>query len=419
MSSFMRRHFKWYGMICKSSGLLILHSSKTSESDEEVFSWSKLYLIYSVACLSVCAFVELGYFYQVWLAVLVHDLVFTTTIYILLYVFVAAKAALNATLTSYLSLEFVDQLGCGTALGAIFKLTCIAGDFLFYVIDAASFLVIRPCCEVIRLYIDHQHGVLRSIVLSGGSDVVGADKRARLVERVRLNICTVSQIKRSLNEIWEYAIAASGVMVLYTSCAGIYLNFAEEFWTLEHVLAILYTISTVLDFLDIAILSDEMVRERQTDPDDPHIVVGMGTWRDLLYPAICLFARLNLCAVMHLKRSLNAIWEYAIATTGIVALFASCGGIYLNFIEEFWTLENLLVFLYTVSTALDILDIAILSDAMVTEVLYLSDSLKPGEMALSGAGFFSLKLPMLVSLAGAVITYTVILVQTSESVKNG
>ncbi|KAL1479302.1 hypothetical protein MTO96_051958 [Rhipicephalus appendiculatus] len=125
-----------------------------------------------------------------------------------------------------------------------------------------------------------------------------------------------------------------------------------------------------------------------------------------------------------------------------MVLCITCIGIYLNFVEEFWTLEHVLAILYTISTGLDFLDIVILSDNMVREVrkvrqtlqnaaissakwdyviqvLYLRDSLKPGEMALSGAGFFSLKLSMLVSLAGAVITYTVILVQTSETVKKG
>ncbi|KAL1417765.1 hypothetical protein MTO96_026538 [Rhipicephalus appendiculatus] len=344
MSSFMRRHFKWYGIICKSSGLLILHSPKTSESEEEVFSWKKLYLIYSVACIFVCAFVDISYFYELWLAVLVHDLVFTTTLYVLVCIFDAAKITLNATLmltkarslqkffdesskyeqrvrfvapknrrkatlacyfirslllaafvanvctSSYLSLEFVDNLGCSPILGATWKLTYIAGNFLFYVFDAAPFLVLRPCCEVIRLYIEHQHGVLRYIVRSGGNDYVGPEKRARLVEK-----------------------AVSGAMVLWASCTSIYLNFIEEFWTPEHYLSLIYTISSFLDFLDIAILSD----------------------------------------------------------------------------------------------------------AMVKEVIYLRDCLKPGEMALSGAGFFSMKLPTLVSLAGAVITYTVILVQTSESVKKG
>ncbi|KAL3254428.1 hypothetical protein MRX96_054179 [Rhipicephalus microplus] len=388
MASFMTRHFKWYGTICKSSGLMISRSSETSESDRRICFWNKLYLIYSVGCLFVCAIVEIGFFYQLCLAVFAHDVPFTTTVHVLLYVTVNAKVALNATLatvkvrsmhrflsesskyeesvqfvaprnhrrmtptcclirflllsafvanvctSSYLSLEFVDRLGRGPALGAMLKLTCMAGNFLYFVFDAASFLVLRPCCEVIRLYIEHQHGVLRSIVRRKVCDVIGSERRARLVEDVRFNLCTISDIKRRLNDIWQYAIVTSGGVLLFSFCIGVYLIFVEELWTLENVLAFLNTVSATLDFLDIVILSDAMVTEVR--------------------------------AIRH-------------------------------------TLEKAAIF----AEHRDYVD----------QLLYLRKSLKPGEMALSAAGFFSLKSPMLVSLAGAVVTYTVILVQTSDGMK--
>ncbi|XP_070382969.1 uncharacterized protein [Dermacentor albipictus] len=171
------------------------------------------------------------------------------------------------------------------------------------------FLVLRPCCEVILLYIRHEHDVLRSVVQDTGN--IAYEQRVRLVEMVRINLCAVSRLKRRLNQVWVCSLGASGALVLCVTCIGIYLTFVEEFSTSQHLLTIMYGASTGLDFLDIANLSD----------------------------------------------------------------------------------------------------------AMVTELLFLADSLEPGEMALSGDGFFSLRLPLLVSLAGAVITYTVILVQTSESVK--
>ncbi|KAH6923950.1 hypothetical protein HPB50_010014 [Hyalomma asiaticum] len=391
MSSFMRRHFKWYEVICKSCGLAILRSPGTADSDADVnHFWNKLRIIYSVVCLSVCASVELSYVYQLWLAVFVHDRVFTTALYVLIYVACASKVALNTcvalvkarslqtllresckyersvqfvapknrrTLTpthcvvrplllvafaanvctsSYLSFKFVDRLGYGPALRAVVMLASIAGNFLFYVYDTVSFLVLRPCCEVIRLYIEHQHEVLRCIVKITRTQNAGQEKRARLVERVRLNLCTVSHLKGTLNQIWGCSIAVSGAVLLCTSCIGIYLNFVEEFWTPDHLLNILYTVSTSLDFLDITNLSDSMVRE-----------------------------------VRKIRNTLQKV--------------------------------------RTSSEDRDYVD----------QVRYLRDCLKAGEMALSGAGFFSLKLPMLVSLAGTVITYTVILVQTSESVKKG
>ncbi|KAH8030625.1 hypothetical protein HPB51_010559 [Rhipicephalus microplus] len=258
---------------------------------------------------------SIGFFYELWLAVFIHDVPFTTTVYVVLFAAVNGEATLNATLTfvkakcmqrffcessryeqrawfvatknrlkqtaihysirflllvlfaanlctsSYLSLQLVDRFGCGSALGAALKLTCIVGNFLVFVYDAASFLVSRPCCEVARFYIEHQHDVLKSIVRSHGSDVIGSEERPRLVERVRLNLCAVSHLKRGLNESWKYAIAASGGEVLIASCAGIYLNFVEEFWTLENFMAFLLAVSTTLDFLDITILSDAISTE--------------------------------------------------------------------------------------------------------------------------------------------------------------
>ncbi|KAK8777847.1 hypothetical protein V5799_020811 [Amblyomma americanum] len=53
------------------------------------------------------------------------------------------------------------------------------------------------------------------------------------------------------------------------------------------------------------------------------------------------------------------------------------------------------------------------------QLVYLRNSIKPKDIAISGAGFFSLNRPLLVSLSGALITYTVILVQTSGTVGGG
>ncbi|KAL3209985.1 hypothetical protein MRX96_037530 [Rhipicephalus microplus] len=277
MSSFMRRHFKWYEMICKCSGLLIIHNPRTLDCNEgtKKFSLNKLYPIYSMTCLLVCTFLQLTFFYQLWLAIFAHDFIFTTAINALLYGVIAFKAALNASLPfiksrslqcffnesfeyeqqvhfvaptirkkptlisclirplllvafianvcicSYLSIKLIDHLSYGPALSITFKIMVTAGNFLFYVYDTACFLVLRPCCEVIRSYIEHQHRVLRSIVQR----------------------------------------AVSGSMVLCAFCASIYLNFVEEFRTLENLIAIWYMVLTSLDFLDITILSDAMVDE--------------------------------------------------------------------------------------------------------------------------------------------------------------
>ncbi|KAH7933561.1 hypothetical protein HPB49_013919 [Dermacentor silvarum] len=314
MTSFMRRHFKWYGRICKSSGLIIVHGPQTADAGDDIkVSWNKLYLIYSVACISVCAFVEISYFYQIWLAVFVYSHVFTTSLYVVAYVICAIKVVLNVSLTfvnarclqgifkeaseyeqrvhfvapkkqhmltvtwclirplllaafatnvctsSYLSVEFVDDLSYGLVLSVTLKIASTAGNFLFYVFDVVHSLVLRPCCEVIQLYIRHQHDVLRSVVQN--TDNVSSEKRARLIEMIRIDLCTVSNLNHRLNQVWGCSIVASGAQFVCVTCIGIYLSFVEEFSSSQHLLAMTCAITAGLDTLDIASLSDAMVTE--------------------------------------------------------------------------------------------------------------------------------------------------------------
>ncbi|KAL1430910.1 hypothetical protein MTO96_014758 [Rhipicephalus appendiculatus] len=49
---------------------------------------------------------------------------------------------------------------------------------------------------------------------------------------------------------------------------------------------------------------------------------------------------------------------------------------------------------------------------------FLCDTIDPQGMRLSGAEFFSLDRSLLISIAGSVITYTVILVQTNDDISS-
>ncbi|XP_077529119.1 uncharacterized protein LOC144141434 [Haemaphysalis longicornis] len=55
-------------------------------------------------------------------------------------------------------------------------------------------------------------------------------------------------------------------------------------------------------------------------------------------------------------------------------------------------------------------------DAYSEQIEYLHDIIEPDAMCLSGGGFFCLNKALLVSIAGSIITYTVILVQTSDEI---
>ncbi|XP_075532177.1 gustatory receptor for sugar taste 64f-like [Dermacentor variabilis] len=55
-----------------------------------------------------------------------------------------------------------------------------------------------------------------------------------------------------------------------------------------------------------------------------------------------------------------------------------------------------------------------MADSYIEQMQFLHDSIDPNGMRISGAEFFYLDRKLLVSIAGSVITYTVILVQSSH-----
>ncbi|XP_075530660.1 uncharacterized protein LOC142563872 [Dermacentor variabilis] len=151
--------------------------------------------------------------------------------------------------------------------------------------------------------------------------------------------------------------------------------------------------------------------------------------------------RLNLSSIVHLRRVLNSAWQFSIMASVVVLLIVSCICVYSVFDEGVPTDQLLLTMSYCGYATIDFVDVARLSQQMANETLklkeslmktavfhdspadfrqvaYLRSSIRPSEMFLTGGNFFTLNMPLLVSLAGSIITYSVILVQTSDSVEN-
>ncbi|XP_054917105.1 uncharacterized protein [Dermacentor andersoni] len=151
--------------------------------------------------------------------------------------------------------------------------------------------------------------------------------------------------------------------------------------------------------------------------------------------------RLNLSSIVHLRRVLNSAWQFSIMASVVVLLIVACICVYSVFDEGVPKDQLLLTMSYCGYATIDFVDVARLSQKMANETLkmkesltkaavfhdspaefrqvaYLRSSIRPGEMFLTGGNFFTLNMPLLVSLAGSIITYSVILVQTSDSVEN-
>ncbi|XP_077494569.1 uncharacterized protein LOC144105304 [Amblyomma americanum] len=147
--------------------------------------------------------------------------------------------------------------------------------------------------------------------------------------------------------------------------------------------------------------------------------------------------RLNVAAIKSLKRSINEIWHPALAFWAACLILIACITLYAIAAGDFWHPDVWITMVYSVHASLSFADIAILSQAISDEaqklkeatvcvgmsgnaegfreeVQYLHDTIDPESMCLTGAGFFSLNKTLLVSMAGSIITYSVILVQTGD-----
>ncbi|KAH7940338.1 hypothetical protein HPB52_023052 [Rhipicephalus sanguineus] len=151
-----------------------------------------------------------------------------------------------------------------------------------------------------------------------------------------------------------------------------------------------------------------------------HLIANANITIKLLHIEGNSFLEFVLKAVMFLFNFLFFTYDmlHFIILRPCCLLIVSCINIYSLFDEGVPKDQLLLIMSYCGYATVDFVDVARLSQTMGNEVAYLHGTLEPDEMFLSGGNFFTLNLPLLVSLAGSVITYSVILVQTSDSVEH-
>ncbi|XP_070384223.1 uncharacterized protein [Dermacentor albipictus] len=148
--------------------------------------------------------------------------------------------------------------------------------------------------------------------------------------------------------------------------------------------------------------------------------------------------RVNLTRIRELKTSINDIWGVALVFSAVTTLLAKCSALHQLINSGGHGVAGLLMSLQAIHSATRFYELAFISqslrdeandvkesakaatmleadDSYSKQVLFLQDSIDPDEMCLSGAAFFRLGKPLIISMMGAVITYTVILTQTGQS----
>ncbi|KAL1433564.1 hypothetical protein MTO96_012398 [Rhipicephalus appendiculatus] len=130
--------------------------------------------------------------------------------------------------------------------------------------------------------------------------------------------------------------------------------------------------------------------------------------------------RLHLCTVQELKDSINGILQISVVVSSRTELWIAIG------YSAFNSYEFLRLAQVSQSLANGYQEIKNLCRRTLTmertiaysqQVQYLHSSINPEDISLNGSDFFKINLALLVSMAGSIITYTVILVQTSPDLE--
>ncbi|XP_077492488.1 uncharacterized protein LOC144103705 [Amblyomma americanum] len=125
--------------------------------------------------------------------------------------------------------------------------------------------------------------------------------------------------------------------------------------------------------------------------------------------------RLNFCEILELKAAINEVWSWSLVISTACTLLVLCTSAYEVCKNGPAKWDNYAAFVYSVYIAYRFVALAVVSQSLIDAIQYLHGCIDPEELCLTGGAFFKLNMPLLVSMAAAIITYTVILVQTSQS----
>ncbi|XP_037581681.1 uncharacterized protein LOC119464856 [Dermacentor silvarum] len=150
--------------------------------------------------------------------------------------------------------------------------------------------------------------------------------------------------------------------------------------------------------------------------------------------------RLHLCTVLELKNCINGIWQKSVVVSSVGLLLVTCISLYTIITEGLQRTELWIAMGYAAFNSYEFLRLAQVSQSLSNafqeiknlcrrtltmertiaysqQVQYLHNSINPDDISLNGSDFFKINLALLVSMAGSIITYTVILVQTSPDLE--
>ncbi|CAN7942417.1 unnamed protein product [Ixodes hexagonus] len=209
----------------------------------------------------------------------------------------------------------------------------IAGLFIF-LYESLCYVVLRCCSGVLLEYIRAQLTALE-VCSESSAARAGSSQASRQLETIRLNLCSIRELTRGLNNMWEISLAGTGIGIVLMNCVVFYWVFHDGIFKREVWVTLSYCTYSSFAFMELVYVSQALMDETQK-----------------------------------LKNAVKAI-----RTPDPTGGYAE-------------------------------------------ELRYLHESIDPKGMCFNGGGFFQLSKSLLVSMTGSIITFTVILVQTSDELSS-
>ncbi|KAH6923876.1 hypothetical protein HPB50_008403 [Hyalomma asiaticum] len=315
MASVMAAHFKPYGWIFLAVGLLFIRGLQSKSIHDARVTWRTWYILYSIACLLCFASGMLALAVVNTLRVFLKVRSFTKPLMLVLFALMAVRTTSNVATAffgspamvaffrksaeyekrtafrrehhggrSWMSyplrflfvLTFIAHIVMRTRLSGkawdvpgnpfheyAIKAAVLLFNSLCFVYDALHFLALRPCCEVLVSYIRHQGVKLRSLLpttTGDATDVKPTDDNGEL-ECVRMNLRSIVELKKMLNDVWQYSIVASAAAILAITCFSAHCLFDGGIRTDQLLAIVAYSLYSAVDFADVARLSQKMSNE--------------------------------------------------------------------------------------------------------------------------------------------------------------
>ncbi|KAK8783117.1 hypothetical protein V5799_015548 [Amblyomma americanum] len=227
----------------------------------------------------------------------------------------------------------------------------ILSQVVFCTYELSMYIVLSTASEVLVCYVRSLAMALRKCEKCIREARIDGQSAAQVVENIRKSLCSVRELKNCIGGIWAPGIVAFSLLTLWVHCTTLYCLFIGHGNHLDLWLGLAYGAHCALALLDLAVLSHDLRTEQ-------HLLSAvLERYR---------FKGSALCSAQNIRN---------------------------------------------VATRATILHS---DDAYIRQIQFLHDSIDPDGMRLSAANFFCLDRGLLVSMAGSVITYTVILVQTSD-----